>query len=600
MKKSLIIIALLMALTTPSYASPVSQQWIKTYGGSNEDVMYCIQQTMDGGYIAAGYTKSFDGWLIDLLVLKIDTNGNVSWKKTYRYGNSNFATSIQQTTDGGYVLAGWTDLTSSVKGWILKLDGNGDISWQKAYNGVVQFTSIQQTTDGGYIASGDYLNNDGGEVVEILKLNSAGNITWVKQFNLSYYEGADTVVQTSDGGYILTVHAALTSNYSVCILNLDNDGNIIWQKSYGNESFSSASSIQQTADGGYIVAGVTNDSAMVLKLDADGGIIWQRSYPYGTSLASGIKQTSDGGYNVVGSKSLHGWDVFILHVNSSGNIIWQKSYGGTNGDFGVYFGQTMDGGIIVAGNTSSFGTIIGDLMILKLDSNGEIPDCGIINTTYATEHDAGITSQDINFTADFQEVTIFDTDTIPQDIVINTSVPCYYEDPSDIDGDGVESNPGGTMAGSIQSSSFLADGDNCSNMPNGPYLGTCTSGKIGSTCIADAACGANGICSMNQEDTFPPQGNGIGDACDCEGNFNCDTDSDVDGSDAALFKAAFGRSTILDPCNNESPCNGDFSCNGNVDGSDAALFKSDFGRSSMQKPCPACIAGVAWCSYPLP
>jgi hypothetical protein len=100
-----------------------------------------------------------------------------------------------------------------------------------------------------------------------------------------------------------------------------------------------------------------------------------------------------------------------------------------------------------------------------------------------------------------------------------------------------------------------------------------------------------------QEDIFPPQGNGIGDACDCEGDFSCD--GDVDGSDASTFKSDFGRSTIEHPCMTGDICNGDFTCDGDVDGTDASLFKADFGRSVMQNPCPACVAGE-WCSYPLP
>jgi hypothetical protein len=102
---------------------------------------------------------------------------------------------------------------------------------------------------------------------------------------------------------------------------------------------------------------------------------------------------------------------------------------------------------------------------------------------------------------------------------------------------------------------------------------------------------------MNQEDTYPPGGNGIGDACECEGNFDCSVDQDVDGSDAAIFKADFGRSTFQRPCIPGDTCNGDFNCDGDVDGTDASLFKSDFGRSSMQNPCPPCEAGGEWCEY---
>jgi hypothetical protein len=100
-----------------------------------------------------------------------------------------------------------------------------------------------------------------------------------------------------------------------------------------------------------------------------------------------------------------------------------------------------------------------------------------------------------------------------------------------------------------------------------------------------------------QQDSYPPPGNGIGDACDCEGNFNCWEDQDVDGSDASTFKTDFGRSNILHPCVIEDTCNGDFNCDGDVDGTDASLFKSDFGRSSIQNPCPVCASGMEWCHY---
>jgi hypothetical protein len=98
-----------------------------------------------------------------------------------------------------------------------------------------------------------------------------------------------------------------------------------------------------------------------------------------------------------------------------------------------------------------------------------------------------------------------------------------------------------------------------------------------------------------QEDTYPPGGNGCGNACECEGNF--DDNATCDGLDAATFKADYGRSSINKPCTNANPCNGDFSCNGNVDGLDAALFKSDFGRSGINNPCPVCPTDP-WCVYP--
>jgi hypothetical protein len=99
---------------------------------------------------------------------------------------------------------------------------------------------------------------------------------------------------------------------------------------------------------------------------------------------------------------------------------------------------------------------------------------------------------------------------------------------------------------------------------------------------------------MDQEDTYPPQGNNCGDACECEGNFNDDTD--VDSSDAATYKLDFGRSSMKNPCTNALTCNGDFTCDKDVDSSDAGTFKTDYGRSSLKNPCPIC-ATDPWCVY---
>jgi hypothetical protein len=141
--------------------------------------------------------------------------------------------------------------------------------------------------------------------------------------------------------------------------------------------------------------------------------------------------------------------------------------------------------------------------------------------------------------------------------------------------------------------------DNCPFKPNGPDLGSCTAGlSIGALCTVGGVnlveCGASGFCSMNQEDSYPPQGNNCGDACECEGNF--DGDLDVDGSDASTFKTDFGRSKISNPCTNAFPCNGDFECDVDVDGTNATQFKRDFGRSKMINPCPNC-ATTPWCVY---
>jgi hypothetical protein len=162
-------------------------------------------------------------------------------------------------------------------------------------------------------------------------------------------------------------------------------------------------------------------------------------------------------------------------------------------------------------------------------------------------------------------------------------------------------------AGDADGDTLCDNADNCPEDYNPLHI-DCDDDGVGDICDAntvdpdgdgvDAACdNCTSTPNANQCDSYPPGGNGCGDACECEGNFNCSLDQDVDGSDASTFKEDFGRSTIIHPCIAGDTCNGDFNCDGDVDGTDASLFKRDFGRSSLQNPCPLCMPGQLWCVY---
>jgi uncharacterized delta-60 repeat protein len=359
----------------------------KFFGGSNDDEAYSIQQTSDGGYIVAGYTNSFGAGYSDFYIIKLDASGNKVWKKTYGGSSDDWARSIQQTSDGGYIVAGETSSFGAGYSdfYIIKLDANGNKVWQKTYGGSSYDVaySIQQTSDGGYIVAGEtYSFGVGGSDFYIIKLDAYGNKIWEKTYGGSSDDYAYSIQQTSDGGYIV---AGDTSSfgagyYDFYIIKLDAYGNKIWEKTYGGSSDDWASSIQQTRDGGYIVAGGTSSFGAgyydfyIIKLDASGNKVWEKTYGGSSEdYARSIQQTSDGGYIVAGDTESFGagyYDFYIIKLDAYGNKIWEKTYGGSDRDYAYSIQQTSDGGYIVAGGTYSFGAGKYDFYIIKLDANG--------------------------------------------------------------------------------------------------------------------------------------------------------------------------------------------------------------------------------------
>jgi hypothetical protein len=385
-----------------SSLSPMSAtSFAKTYGGTYDDRAYFVQQTSDGGYIVAGWTTSFGADSTDIFLIKTDANGNVQWAKTYGGTDDDRVYSVQQTSDGGYILAGNTFSFGAGYSdvFLVKTDANGNIQWAKTYGGTYGdwAHSVQQASDGGYIVAGTTWSFGAGSAdLFLIKTDANGNIIWAKTYGGTYYEYASSVQQTSDGGYIVV---GGTSSFGagspdIFLIKTDANGNVQWAKTYGGTDWEEVSSVQQTSDGGYIVAGLTDSfgagyyDIFLIKTDANGNIQWAKTYG-GTDYdwASSVQHTSDGGY-IVASFTLSfigGWgDIFLIKTDTNGNLQWAKTYGGTYWEEAYSVQQTSDGGYIVAGYTTSFGAGNRDIFLIKTDVNGNIGSCSIVQNVSPT------------------------------------------------------------------------------------------------------------------------------------------------------------------------------------------------------------------------
>ena len=369
-----------------------SQGWEKTYGGAKGDGGYSVQQTLDGGYIVVGsFTK---GDHADIYLLKTDSNGDTLWTKTFwDWGNNHdWGYSVQQTTDGGYIITGENSSFSGTGrryAYLIKTDNIGDTLWTKMFGAVMEDVvgySVQQTTDGGYVIAGSIWTIGNGLDVHLIKTNNYGDTLWTKSYGRCDNEVGYSVQQTNDGGYIITgvtnsCESDTTRNH-VYLIKTDNYGDTLWTKTYGENDYDKGNSVQQTTDGGYIIVGSTvswyeGSYVYLLKTDSNGDTLWTRTIG-GEYKAEGhsVQQTTDGGYIITGSIDLIGsgyytYDVFLLKTDHNGDSLWSNTFGGEDTDIGRSVQQTSDGGYIITGWTFP-NSNYADIYLIKTDENGII------------------------------------------------------------------------------------------------------------------------------------------------------------------------------------------------------------------------------------
>ncbi len=297
------------------------EQWNKTFGGSGEDVGYSVRQTPDGGYIVSGSTRSYGIGEERMWLLKTDSNGNKEWDRTFggfvsSSGDAGWA--VDETDDGGYIVAGYT--RSSGAGakdlWLVKTDSLGNLLWDRTFGGAKDDVgmSVIQTRDGGYVVAGRTASfGPGDDDIWLLKANSVGRDQWNRTFGGSGDDVSFQVIELEDG-YALTGRTESGSGSSggkkAFLMKTDTQGKKQWEKTYGQES--AGISLQQTNDDGFIIAGSTDSliagkDALLIKTDSSGNKQW--IMPLGglkDDVGTAVVESRDGGYVLAGITSSFG------------------------------------------------------------------------------------------------------------------------------------------------------------------------------------------------------------------------------------------------------------------------------------------------------
>jgi hypothetical protein len=359
------VLSTLLLVGARVFAQPPDVLWTRSFGGDSVDFCGDVQQTTDGGYVLAGYTCSYGAGQSDVWLIKTDANGDSLWSRTYGGPENEYSRAVLQTSDGDYLLTGDTYAAGSGGDrdfWLVKTDANGDTLWSRAYDGggPDQCYSVQETSDGGYIISGNTFSYHHANDFWLLKTDANGEILWSRTFGGSGMDNGRFAQQTTDGGYVImgTTSSYGAGDWDFWLLKTDANGDSLWSRTFGGESQESCKDGQQTSDGGYILAGYTDSfgpegqNLWIVKTDTNGDSLWSRVLaedPYTWDWCLSIQQTWDGGYILGGETNF-----LLVKTDTDGHILWHLTFdqGVEERCFSVK--QTADGGYIATGGCGTW------------------------------------------------------------------------------------------------------------------------------------------------------------------------------------------------------------------------------------------------------
>jgi len=364
-------------------STQISAVWMKTYGGVKSDKGYFAQSTSDGGFILTGETNSFGSGDYDIWLLKINEVGDTIWTRTYGGKNHDWGEAVVQTSDSGFLIVGGTKSFGSggTDVWLIRTDSSGDTLWTRTFGGKGDdwAEEVAQTTDGGFIIPGWTNSTPNGDFDALLiKYDASGNIVWSRTYGGTRDDAAKSVQSTVDGGFLL---AGLTKSFGagssdVWIIKTNQGGDTLWTRTFGGTGFDIAFCVSRIFDNGFAVVGRTHSfgfddgNLWILRMNSLGDTLWTRTYGgKGYDVGTFVQQSSDGDLLVTGFTNSYGsgsYDLWLLRTDSKGDTLWTRTFGGPASDFSFCVRELKNSDIILAGYTESYGAGDADAWLLRL------------------------------------------------------------------------------------------------------------------------------------------------------------------------------------------------------------------------------------------
>lgn len=409
--KSTKVLFLLVPMLLASFGL-AAQGWERAYGAEAGDGLSDVLPTADGGYIAVGHQQDTNSVDIDLLLLKVDADGQEEWSKLI--GNSMYlelGKSIQATSDGGYILGGTTSTDNISFGYLVKTDALGNVQWStNSSRDSIEGRQAIELSDGGFALVGSEIlppsstqPDSPNKEMMLMKVDAAGLEKWIKNYGDEAFDEGYAVAETAYGFLLAGVTNSYgAGHYDVYVVGADFSGDELWMETHGTANAELGFAMAKCTDGNYVIAGQSealtpeSEDAYLLKITPLGQEMWSKSFPKpGLEEARHIVETSNGGFILTGNiriDPLSDRNVFLLKTTSNGTEHWTKTFGGMYGDGGLAVREAPNNGYVIAGFTSSFGSGGRDGYLLRTDFSGISNSCFIVGNVHSNLNNSCVPS----------------------------------------------------------------------------------------------------------------------------------------------------------------------------------------------------------------